>query len=83
MKKSLILTLAVFAAVLLSCGDSKTETLNKDMSNIGKGVVDSTIAKIKACESGSEIPEAMAVGVQQAALQWKAEYGTEADFSAF
>lgn len=83
MKKSLILTLALFAAVLLSCGESKNENLNKDMSNIGKAVVDSTIAKIKAANPGVEIPEAMAAGVEQAAQQWKANYGTEADFSAF
>ncbi|HPS95124.1 MAG TPA: hypothetical protein PK115_00890 [Bacteroidales bacterium] len=83
MKKSFFLSIAVVLMGLLSCDNPAKTTNENDMSNIGEKVVKATIGKIKESCPGLASPELMEAGVAQAARQWKAEFGSEEDFTTF
>ncbi len=78
-----LLTTIMISLLLISCNNERNSENKEVLPQITQKVVMNTIEQIKGKYSDIIDQKLMTSGVQQAAQQWKTEYGTEEDFTQF
>lgn len=83
MKNRLVLIIAMVVAFASSCTNTKEKSSQMEVSNIEKAVVRNAIDSILIANPSIADTALLTAGVNQAAQQWKAEFGTPEEFVQF
>jgi hypothetical protein len=83
MKNRLVLIIAMVAAFASSCTNTKEKSTQMEVSNIEKVVVRNAIDSVLKANPSISDTALLSAGVNQAAQQWRAKFGTPEEFVEF